>query len=115
MASDFRPGINDVQIWRNDTWRQTFVLTTNSTAINCTGATITIQVRLGCGGVLALTASDIVAQLRYQLFDFYTNESNSMVFFKEETPELLSGVRLSVAFEIPYDADRCAVPTTFTY
>lgn len=62
-----------------------------------------------------LTATDIVAQLRYQLFDFYTNESNSMVFFKEETPELLSGVRLSVSFEIPYDADRCAVPTTFSY
>lgn len=33
------------------------MLTTNSTAINCTGATITIQVRLGCGGTLALTAS----------------------------------------------------------
>ena len=57
MASDFRPGVNDVQIWRNDTWRQTFVLTTNSTPINCSGATITIQVRLGCGGTLALTAS----------------------------------------------------------
>jgi len=57
MASDFRPGVNDIQIWRNDTWRQTFVLTQNSVAINLTGATITIQVRKGCDGVLALTAS----------------------------------------------------------
>jgi hypothetical protein len=57
MASDFRPGVNDVQIWRNDTWLQTFVLTQNSIAINLTGSTITIQVRKGCDGVLALTAS----------------------------------------------------------
>lgn len=57
MASDFRPGRNDVQIWRNDTWKQTFVLTQNSAPINLTGATITIQVRKGCDGVLALTAS----------------------------------------------------------
>jgi hypothetical protein len=57
MASDFRPGKNDVQIWRNDTWRQTFVLTANNVAINLTGAVITIQVRKGCGGTLALTAS----------------------------------------------------------
>jgi hypothetical protein len=57
MASDFRPGVNDIQIWRNDTWRQTFVLTQNSVAINLTGATITIQVRKGCDGVLALSAT----------------------------------------------------------
>jgi Ethanolamine utilization protein EutJ (predicted chaperonin) len=57
MATDFRPGKNDIQIWRNDTWRQTFVLTQNSVAINLTGATITIQVRKGCDGVLALSAS----------------------------------------------------------
>jgi len=57
MASDFRPGKNDIQIWKNDTWRQTFVLTQNSVAINLTGATVTIQIRKGCDGVLALTAS----------------------------------------------------------
>jgi len=57
MATDFRPGKNDIQIWRNDTWRQTFVLTQNSTPINLTGATITIQVRKGCDGVLALSAT----------------------------------------------------------
>lgn len=57
MASDFRPGINDVMITRNDTWVQSFVLTASSTPINLTGATITIQIRKGCDGVLALTAS----------------------------------------------------------
>lgn len=62
-----------------------------------------------------LIASDIIAQLRYQLFDFYVTGNNSMVFFREETPDLLAGVRCSVSFEIQYDADRCAVPTNFAY
>ena len=62
-----------------------------------------------------LIASDIVAQLRYQLFDFVTDGNVPLVFFREETPDILAGVRASISFEIPFDADRCAVPTTFTY
>jgi hypothetical protein len=62
-----------------------------------------------------LIASDIVAQLRYQLFDFLTDGNVPLVFFREETPDILAGVRASISFEIPFDADRCAVPTTFTY
>jgi hypothetical protein len=27
----------------------------------------------------------------------------------------LAGVRAVISFEIPFDADSCAVPTTFTY
>lgn len=57
MASDFRPGINDVMITRNDTWVQSFVLTASSVAIDLSGATITIQIRKGCDGLLMLTAS----------------------------------------------------------
>jgi hypothetical protein len=62
-----------------------------------------------------LVASDIVAQLRYQLFDFVTTNQVPLVFFKEETPDILAGVRASITFEIPFDADRCAVPTSFSY
>jgi hypothetical protein len=62
-----------------------------------------------------LVASDIVAQLRYQLFDFLTGGNVPLTFFREETPDILAGVRASISFEIPFDADRCAVPTTFTY
>jgi hypothetical protein len=62
-----------------------------------------------------LIASDIVAQLRYQLFDFVTDANVPLVFFKEETPDILAGVRAVISFEIPFDADRCAVPTTFVY
>jgi hypothetical protein len=62
-----------------------------------------------------LICTDIIAQLRYQLFDFYLTGNNNIQFFREETPDLLSGVRATVSFEIPYDADRCAVPTTFAY
>jgi hypothetical protein len=62
-----------------------------------------------------LIASDIVAQLRYQLFDFLTGGNVPLTFFREETPDILAGVRASISFEIPFDADRCAVPTSFTY
>jgi hypothetical protein len=62
-----------------------------------------------------LVASDIVAQLRYQLFDFLTGGNVPLTFFREETPDILAGVRASITFEIPFDADRCAGPTSFTY
>jgi hypothetical protein len=62
-----------------------------------------------------LICTDIIAQLRYQLFDFFLTGNNNIQFFREETPDLLAGVRATVSFEIPYDADRCAVPTTFEY
>jgi hypothetical protein len=62
-----------------------------------------------------LICTDIIAQLRYQLFDFFLTGNNNIQFFREETPDLLAGVRATVSFEIAYDADRCAVPTTFAY
>jgi hypothetical protein len=58
MASDFRPGTLDIQIWRNDTWQQVFTLLADTTPINLTGATVYIQVRKGCGGTLALTLTN---------------------------------------------------------
>jgi len=58
MASDFRPGTLDIQMWRNDTWAQVFTITSNATPVNLSGSTITIQIRKGCGGVLALTLTN---------------------------------------------------------
>lgn len=58
MASDFRPGRLDIQIWRNDTWKQVFTLLADTTPISLLGATVYIQVRKGCGGVLALTLTN---------------------------------------------------------
>lgn len=58
MASDFRPGKLDIQMWRNDTWQQVFTLLADTTPISLLGATVYIQVRKGCGGVLALTLTN---------------------------------------------------------
>lgn len=58
MASDFRPGKLDIQMWRNDTWAQVFTITSNAAPVNLSGSTITIQIRKGCGGVLALTLTN---------------------------------------------------------
>jgi hypothetical protein len=58
MASDFRPGKLDIQIWRNDTWQQVFTLLADTTPISLVGATVYIQVRKGCGGTLALTLTN---------------------------------------------------------
>ena len=58
MASDFRPGKLDIQIWRNDTWQQVFTLLADTTPISLLGATVYIQVRKGCGGVLALSLTN---------------------------------------------------------
>lgn len=44
-TADLRPAQYNVQIWRNDTWSQTFAIFANDVAVNLTGSTITIQVR----------------------------------------------------------------------
>lgn len=45
-TADFKPAKQNVQIWRDDTWSETFKLTINNiTPIDLTGATINIQVR----------------------------------------------------------------------
>lgn len=58
MAANFRPGKLDIQMWRNDTWQQVFTLLADTTPISLVGATIYIQVRKGCGGVLALSLTN---------------------------------------------------------
>jgi hypothetical protein len=44
-TADFRPAQYNIQVWRNDSWVQTFAITADNVAVNLTGSTITIQVR----------------------------------------------------------------------
>ncbi len=44
-TADFRPAQYNIQIWRNDSWMQTFAITADNVAVNLTGSTIEIQVR----------------------------------------------------------------------
>jgi hypothetical protein len=43
--ADFRPANYNIQIWRNDTWSQVFLLTANNLPISLVGADVKIQVR----------------------------------------------------------------------
>lgn len=58
---------------------------------------------------------DIIAQLRYNNFDFDEGLSASLTFFTEDTPDLLAGVRADITIELPYIANRCQVPSTYTF
>ena len=44
-TADLRPAQYNVQIWRNDSWSQTFSILADTVPVNLTGSTITIQVR----------------------------------------------------------------------
>lgn len=44
-TADFRPAQYNIQLWRNDSWVQTFAITAENVAVDLTGSTITIQVR----------------------------------------------------------------------
>lgn len=56
-TADLRPAQYNVQIWRNDTWAQTFAITANDVAVDLSGSTILIQVRS------KPTSSDVVLSL----------------------------------------------------
>ena len=58
---------------------------------------------------------DIIAQLRSQVFEFDEGLSANLSFFTEDTPELLAGVRADISLELPFLANRCQVPSTYTY
>jgi hypothetical protein len=44
-TADFRPAQYNIQLWRNDSWVQTFAITAENVPVDLTGSTITIQVR----------------------------------------------------------------------
>ena len=58
---------------------------------------------------------DFIAQLRYQNFEFDEGLSANLTFFTDDTPELLGGVRADITLDIPYIANRCIVPSTYSY
>ena len=56
-TGDLRPAQYNVQLWRGDTWAQTFSVTANSVAVDLSGSTILIQVRT------KPTSTDVVLEL----------------------------------------------------
>lgn len=60
-------------------------------------------------------AQDIVAQLKFNAFDFAIQENVTLTYFTEDTPDLLAGVRAEVSLDLPFTADRCQVPTNYQY
>lgn len=60
-------------------------------------------------------AQDIVAQLKFNDFDFVIQDNVPLQFFTEDTPDLLAGVRADVSLDLPFTADRCQVPTNYQY
>lgn len=62
-------------------------------------------------------AKDIYAQLRYQKFDPIWNvqKDYAINFRNEAEPDYLAGVQLEFTIKLPYNTDRCSVPTTYTY
>lgn len=58
---------------------------------------------------------DIIAQLRSQSFEFDEGLSATLNFFTEDTPDYLAGVRADITLDLPFLANRCVVPSSFTY
>lgn len=58
---------------------------------------------------------DIIAQLRYNNFEFDEGLNATLTFFTEDTPDLLAGVRADITIDLPYTANRCVIPTTYAY
>jgi hypothetical protein len=62
-----------------------------------------------------LTAQDIIAQLHYNEYSFVLQDSVTLNFFIEDTPEYLAGVNATISIDLPYLQNRCVVPTDYTY
>lgn len=60
-------------------------------------------------------AQDIIAQLKFNDFDFYIQENVTLTYFMEDTPDLLAGVKADISLDLPFNADRCQVPSDYQY
>ena len=60
-------------------------------------------------------AQDIIAQLRFNEFDFEMQESTQLTFITEDTPDNLVAVKADIVVELPFTADRCQVPSSYQY
>lgn len=60
-------------------------------------------------------AKDIVAQLRFPGFAWTVADPVAVNLFTDSTPELLAGCQLTITIDLPNAADRCQVPTDYSY
>lgn len=58
---------------------------------------------------------DIIAQLKWNEFDFDVQSNITINFFTEDTPDLLAGVQANISLDLPFTANRCVVPSDYTY
>lgn len=56
--SNFKPAELDIEIWKNDSWMQSFTLTLDSTPIDLTGATVKIDIKKQCGDTTAISMTN---------------------------------------------------------
>jgi hypothetical protein len=57
--ADFKPAQYNIQIWKNDTWNNTFTLLNETTPISLVGATVKIQIRKKANSTDALATLTI--------------------------------------------------------
>ena len=62
-------------------------------------------------------AEDLFAQFAYQKYtpNWNVQRNFNITPLNEADPDYLAGVQLSFTIKSPYTADRCQVPTTYTY
>ena len=62
-------------------------------------------------------AQDIFAQLQYQKFNptWQVSKDSTITLTNEREVDYLAGAQLSFTIKLPYLANRCEVPTTYTY
>lgn len=60
-------------------------------------------------------AKDIISQLRDGRFDFVLLDAITLNFFTDSTPELLAGVNAALQIELPFQSDRCQVPSDYSF
>lgn len=62
-------------------------------------------------------ALDIFSQIRYQKFSPIWNveKDATLEYYNEDKEDYLAGVKLDVIIKLPFNTDRCQVPTIYTY
>jgi hypothetical protein len=58
---------------------------------------------------------DIIAQLRYPGWDWTVDGTVQVQIITDTTPDLLAGVAATITITLPYQSDRCQVPSELIY
>lgn len=64
--------------------------------------------------LLSIT-QDIIAQLRFNEFEFEMSDNTTLTPITEDTPDLLVAFKADISLELPFTADRCQVPSSYQY